>query len=108
MRVYLAGPMTRYADSGYNYAAFNAAAAKLRMLGYEVENPAETNGGDPQHPEGRPYYLRHGIRRLLTCDAIVVLPGWQRSSGARLEVEIADELGMEFYRYAELAGEEAS
>ena len=35
-RIYIAGPMTGLPD--FNYPAFNAAAARMRALGFEVEN----------------------------------------------------------------------
>lgn len=38
-RIYLAGPMTGLPE--FNYPAFHAEAARLRGLGYQVENPAD-------------------------------------------------------------------
>lgn len=38
-RIYLAGPMTGLPE--HNFPAFHAEAARLRGLGYHVENPAE-------------------------------------------------------------------
>ncbi|MBF3131496.1 DUF4406 domain-containing protein, partial [Pseudomonas aeruginosa] len=38
-RIYLAGPMTGLPE--HNFPAFHAEAARLRSLGYQVENPAE-------------------------------------------------------------------
>ena len=40
-RIYLAGPMTGLPE--FNYPAFHAEAARLRQLGYHVENPAENS-----------------------------------------------------------------
>lgn len=89
-RLYLAGPMTGLPD--LNFPAFNAAAAALRERGYHVENPAEHG-----IVEGAEWgdYLRYDIGRLVTCEGIALLPGWFDSKGARLEVNIAQELGME-------------
>jgi hypothetical protein len=37
------------------------------------------------------------IRQLMTCDAIYMLKGWEKSKGASLEHHIAKELGLEIY-----------
>lgn len=59
-RIYLSGPMTGLPD--YNYPAFNAEAARLRALGYTVENPAE-NPPVPGHVWE--LYMRAAIHKLL-------------------------------------------
>jgi hypothetical protein len=90
VKVYIAGPMTGLPD--YNYPAFHAAAKRLREQGHEVENPAESFGGDQSLPWQR--YLRSAIIQVCICDAVAVLPGWQQSKGATLETHIARSLGM--------------
>lgn len=100
-RVYIAGPMTGYAD--LNFPAFNAKAAKLRALGYVVINPAEINDENPADAltmtseELAAHWqkcMRADITALLTCDRIVMLDGWTRSRGATLEHHVAKALGM--------------
>lgn len=87
MRVYISGPMTGYPD--HNYPAFFAAEAELSILGYKVLNPA-------RHPEQVSWadYLRLDLAGVLAADAVAVLPGWECSRGARLEVHVAHALGM--------------
>lgn len=88
-RVYVAGPMTGIAD--LNFPAFNAATAALRDRGAHVENPAEIN----PDPDADWYdAMRRDIPRLLTCDTIMLLPGWEKSRGATLEYTIATAMGM--------------
>jgi hypothetical protein len=89
-RVYLSGPMSGIAD--HNFPAFNEQAAKLRAAGYEVINPAELN---PDPAMTWEECLRVDIRELCTCDAIALMPGWERSKGANLELHIAHRLGLE-------------
>lgn len=88
MRLYIAGPMSGLPD--FNYPAFHAAAQQLRDAGYEVVNPAES-----RLPEGSQWvdYMREGITGLITCDGLALLPSWDTSRGALLEVTIANGLG---------------
>ena len=83
--------MTGYPD--FNFPAFNGRAAEWRAEGWEVFNPAETALAD----KPRDYYLRIDVRAICECDAIAVLPGWQNSRGATLEVSLARELGLAVY-----------
>jgi hypothetical protein len=88
-RIYIAGPMAGIPD--LNYPAFNAQAARLRALGYHVENPAENPDPPCRSWDG---YMRLAIAQLVTCDTIALLPGWQASRGARVERHLALDLGM--------------
>lgn len=85
--LYVAGPMSGLPD--LNYPAFNEAAARLRSVGHVVENPAE-------NPEQTSWadYMRLSIRQVSEVDGIALLPGWENSRGAKLEVHIAKELGL--------------
>ncbi|RUU80244.1 DUF4406 domain-containing protein [Mesorhizobium sp. M7A.F.Ca.MR.362.00.0.0] len=87
--IYLAGPMRGYPE--FNYPAFINAAHKLRLAGFMVLNPAEVN------------HHSSGIRACMTVDmamicqqaeGIVLLPGWEGSSGARAEVALAECIGI--------------
>lgn len=88
-RLYVAGPMSGIEH--LNFPAFHAEASRLRGLGYEVVNPAEINT-DPTTPWAK--CMRDDIRELVTCDGIVLLPGWSESRGASLEYDIARRLDM--------------
>lgn len=94
-RIYLAGPMSGI--EAFNFPAFNAEAARLRALGYHVENPAE-------NPEQASWadYMRVAIPQMLTCDIVALLPGWSDSRGALLEQRIAFQLGMEIKQAARM------
>ncbi len=88
-RIYIAGPMTGLPE--LNFPAFHAETAKLRARGFDVINPAEIN---PDHTMSWHDCMRRDIAELVKCDAIRLLPGWEKSSGARLEEHIAMQLGM--------------
>ena len=74
-RVYLSSPMTGLPE--LNFPAFRVEAARLRALGFEVVNPTGLN------PEPN--------------------TGWQRSTGAHLEMHVAHRVGMEIVIAKEVA-----
>lgn len=86
--VYISGPMTGLPD--LNKPEFFAQAKRLRHLGFNVVNPAEVilqPGATWQD------YIRADIILLMDCTDILMLPGWERSRGAKLEHHLAAELG---------------
>lgn len=75
-----------------NRTAFDEAEKTLQNQGCRVINPAKVapiGGTEWEH------YMRGDIRELCLCDAMALLPGWQASKGAQLEVHIAHRLGIE-------------
>lgn len=92
LRVYLSGPMTGLPE--FNKAEFDKYAERWRGFGYVVVSPIELDGGDTERP--REYYMKRDLILLLTdaVDAVVVLPDWHLSAGARLEVAVAKEVGL--------------
>ena len=107
VKVYVAGPMSGI--PGFNIPAFDALARELRGRGLEVVSPAEMDGpvtrkhllasrmgdhGDLPPGETWGFYLARDVQ-LLADDGIqgvVVLPDWDRSRGARLEVFLASQI----------------
>ncbi len=104
MRLYIAGPMSGIPH--FNIPAFDAMAAKLRALGHEVVSPAELDGPETRAaiyasktgshrdlPPGETwgFYLSRDVRLLADdgIEGVVVLPGWGKSKGARLETFVA-------------------
>ena len=90
-RLYIAGPMTGLPE--FNYPAFNAAEKQLWKAGFtNIFNPASL----PVNPDwGWVDYIRRDIPHLCRCNAIALLPGWEKSKGANLELRIAEELQMQ-------------
>jgi hypothetical protein len=94
---YVSGPMTGYPE--FNYPAFHQASRALQVEGYAVLSPADNFGGNTTYE--RELYMEQDIRNVLNSDLVVVLPGWERSAGARLEVAVAYECGIPVYRFGE-------
>lgn len=109
VRFYIAGPMAGIHN--FNFDAFHWVASRLRAGGDEAVNPAELDDLDPVTPSGvdpetatvlpaaRAEYLRRDFRHLIECDAVVLLPGWERSTGANAELWVARTLGLLVYRW---------
>ena len=83
--VYISGGMSGYED--HNFPAFNAAAEKFRKQGLFVYNPAENPIMDSWEA-----YLCEDLQSVCKADAVVVLPRWRESKGAKLEVFVAQNL----------------
>ena len=104
-RIYIAGPMRGIRH--YNFPAFDAAAERLRRLGFEPVNPADADramGFDPMAlpddhdwrslpamPEG--FTARDIAKRccdaVIGCDGVLVLDRWDESKGATTELDLA-------------------
>ena len=103
MKIYVAGPMSSVQD--FNYPEFFRVANALRALGHEVINPAETNGLTVEealkdvvdNPMEWEDYMRLDLRSITQVEALCLLPGWQFSKGARLEIAVAKELNLPLY-----------
>lgn len=104
MKIYLSGLIAAggtlpFEQVTKNCEVFDRHAARLRAAGHEVYNPAEDDD-----PRERPdtvssldvhhECLRRDLRHLLDCDAIYMIPGWQRSVGAPVELYLARAVGM--------------
>ncbi len=88
--IYLSGPMTGLPE--FNRPEFDKVANALRRKGHKVWSPADNFDRNVVMP--RNYYMRKDIEALLECDAVAMLPDWEKSQGAILEYQIAKELGL--------------
>lgn len=97
VRVYVSGPMTGIQE--FNFPAFKAATALLRQRGYEVLCPTEI---EPNLSATWHECLRGDIKAICDVDMLVLLPGWENSKGAHLEVHIAHRLGIGVISFRDL------
>jgi len=95
-KIYLAGPMTGLPD--LNFPAFHAAAESLRAQGRVVFNPAELGFGANDYREALTACLAWICAE---AEALVVLPGWEKSPGAQAEVATAYALGLQVLKAPE-------
>lgn len=109
MNVYLAGPMRGIYE--FNFPLFFKAEEYLTAKGLTVLNPARKD--DEQGLEWRgtsgdlrelptTFDLRDALKYDTTwickyADAVAVLPGWERSSGAKAEAALGLALGLEVW-----------
>lgn len=102
--IYLSGPMGFMSDSEtnpWNTLSFHEAASRLRRCGYFVISPGDTNGGINLEIS-RPTYLRVDFHSILCVDALVILPGWEDSEGAKMEIALAQNLDLPVYEWPSL------
>ena len=85
-KIYIAGPISGLPN--FNRDAFNAEAHRLLGLGHVALNPAILPDGLEQHE-----YMAICIEMVKMADQLVMLPGWERSAGARAEHALAIKLG---------------
>ncbi|WEA31661.1 MULTISPECIES: DUF4406 domain-containing protein [Aeromonas] len=85
-KIYIAGPISGLPN--FNRDAFNAEAHRLLGLGHVALNPAILPDGLEQHQ-----YMAICIEMVKMADQLVMLPGWERSAGARAEHALAIKLG---------------
>lgn len=89
-RMYISGKIT--GCEGYE-KDFKRGEELARLCGFRPVNPIRGE------PKGKPWewYMKRDIKKLLSCDAILLLETWEDSRGARLEAKIARELGKTVY-----------
>src|SRR5947209_6461050 len=111
--------MTNY--PAFNYPAFDDAAKSLREAGHDIICPAELDephirAAIMESPDGNLAALQEATGESfadflsrdikIVADAatecVVVLPGWEKSRGAGLEVYVAGELGKPILRYPDM------
>lgn len=115
LKFYLAGPMSGLPQ--FNFPAFHKAAKALRARGFDIVSPAELDGAEVEaeamkSPDGEigPTRKMCGLTwadmlardvKLVAdeVDGIILLPGWEKSRGAKLECYVGLLTGKIFLQY---------
>ncbi len=110
MKLYIAGPMSNIPK--HNFPAFLEAAALLREAGIGIISPAEIDSPSIRKkafasPDGGKIdghtwggFLARDIEIVADkVDGVIVIDGWQKSKGARLETFCAYLQGKPIYNY---------
>lgn len=113
LKCYIAGPMSGYAE--FNFPAFFAAQELFESKGYEVFNPASKDNEanvqtDKSFAEGDDQKLMQSgwdfraafdwdCNKVIYADAIYMLKGWEKSSGARAEHAVAVSIQQRYPEY---------
>lgn len=115
MKLYIAGPMRGIPE--FNFPAFLDADTRLQNMGHMTFNPAQKDidlhgdaiykgrSGDLREIAHLGFSLRESLGYDLEfickqADGIVLLEGWEQSSGARAELATCKALGIPAYRLA--------
>jgi hypothetical protein len=99
----------------FGFGVFDAAERILTALGYECVSPASMDrdeGFDALNKTGLTLdgfnvyeAMKRDFAAIMECDGIVLLPGWETSSGAKAERVVAEAIGIRVMEY-EVAVEE--
>ena len=100
---YLAGPMRGYPL--FNFPAFLMAARILQARGFKITSPAEKDmeaGFDPSRSAEEQKFdlgaaFRWDFEAVCRADGIILLPGWENSTGAKAERLVAQLCEREVY-----------
>lgn len=96
---YIAGPMTGLPE--FNYPAFQEAKEWLEKEGIAVNSPHDIPFVEPNGRGSLPWetYMKAGLKLMMECDAVIFLPGWTGSHGAKIEFDLACKLNMDVFRF---------
>lgn len=91
MKIYISGQIT----GNKNYKKiFNNMEQKLNSLGYKAVNPISD-----EDKIILDWYdaMKKDISKLMKCDSILLLKNWEKSKGAKIEKQLAEDLNLKIF-----------
>jgi len=86
-----------------NIAIAEEYSIELVRKGYAVITPHKNTAGYEKYEDGKEItwdtWLAMDFEIIRRCDAIYMLPNWEKSKGAKMELEVATGLGLKIYGY---------
>lgn len=94
LKAYICGPITDLPN--LNIEEFRAVESILHEMGYEVTVPHDLFEGIDTSAFTHQDYMDVCLKELRegNYDYVIVLEGWKDSKGSRMEIELADQLGI--------------
>lgn len=92
-KIYISGKITGLEEKEA-LRIFCEAETELVNKGFIVFNPMTI---EHNHDKSWSNYMKTDIKALMECDAIYMLPNWNTSKGAKIERQLAIDLGMKVY-----------
>lgn len=89
-KIYISGKITGL-EENEAYELFAKAEKELQSKGFEVVNPMTI---EHNHDKSWLNYMKTDIKALMECDAIYMIHNWETSKGAKIERQLAIDLGM--------------
>ena len=96
--VYISGKITGMEEQAYKN--FEEAENYITSLGFNVINPMKLTHN---HDKTWNSYMKECLKHLMDCDYIYLINGYEESKGAKLELYIAEELGIVNFAEYEVA-----
>lgn len=91
MKIYIAGPISMYLQTGGNKTAFLDAAKAIHEQGHDTVVPHDLIEHLDLDPiEDYEAIMEICFEALLECDRVAMLPNWQQSKGAHREFKLAE------------------
>lgn len=100
MKIYISGKVTGTDDYKER---FEAAADHIRNIGFTPVNPVALDAILPKDETTWEQYMQADMGLLRACEAIYLIPGWEDSTGARIEKMEAERLRKPIFKsFAEI------
>lgn len=95
MKIYISGKISGTTDFRER---FKEAEKKIIDAGHEAVNPVELLH---EHDLSWESYMKEDIKAMMDCDAVFMIGDWNQSEGARIEHNLAWNVGLKIASFSE-------